>query len=196
MCLLNSSQVINSPLPPPSNVDSTSIEVCSLVDEPQQNSPTLVQDDSSVSSPMTSSPDGTSVKSTTLEVDRNMHYVEKSILSTQKSLSVEEIRFVQCTSPVEEEEVLPLTTTTTQRSICLDEDIDTNTTGSDIEVISCSTSTNGGEVHGAIPSNISMIMRQPVNAASSGSTDSSSLHPFLSPKHSIRGFSAPVGLSK
>lgn len=85
--------------------------------------------------------------------------------------------------------VLPFTT----QPVCADDDFDTNTTSSDIEVISCCNSTYGGEVHELHSSNTPTIMSPVKEPRLSLGFNQNSL---VLQKYYLRGFSAPVVLNK
>ncbi|CAH8641719.1 unnamed protein product [Heterobilharzia americana] len=189
-CKLPTEKIIKSDEPvsdskqvysPQSETVSMTIKACPSVDE--QNQQASFEHNLDLS-PMTISSDYITIKSV-VNVNSRIPSVEESFHSSPKSVSDEDIAPVQNTLPIKE---LSLTT----QPVCMDEDFDTNTTGSDIEVISCSNSTNGGEVHSLISSNMPIVTR----SVGEVNLSAFSRHPFSPKKHSLRGFSAPVALSK
>ncbi|CAH8612374.1 unnamed protein product [Heterobilharzia americana] len=189
-CKLPTEEIIKSDEPvsdskqvysPQSETVSMTIKACPSVDE--QNQQASFEHNLDLS-PMTISSDYITIKSV-VNVNSRIPSVEESFHSSPKSVSDEDIAPVQNTLPIKE---LSLTT----QPVCMDEDFDTNTTGSDIEVISCSNSTNGGEVHSLISSNMPIVTR----SVGEVNLSAFSRHPFSPKKHSLRGFSAPVALSK
>lgn len=85
--------------------------------------------------------------------------------------------------------VLPFTA----QPVCADDDFDTNTTSSDIEVISCCNSTYGGEVHELHSSNTPTVMSPVKEPRLSLGFNQNSL---VLQKYYLGGFSAPVVLNK
>ncbi|CAH8663495.1 unnamed protein product [Schistosoma rodhaini] len=121
-----------------------------------------------------------------VDVTSHLSFLEKELQLVNKSIPNEDITtFHRSSSDI----VLPFTA----QPVCADDDFDTNTTSSDIEVISCCNSTNGGEVHDLHSSNTPTIM-SPIK----GPRLSSGLNqnPLNLQKYSLRGFSAPVVLNK
>ncbi|TNN08054.1 TATA element modulatory factor [Schistosoma japonicum] len=117
-----------------------------------------------------------------LIVDINSHFssLGKGFHLVDKSVSNEDISSLHRTSS---DVVLPFTA----QPIYTEGDFDTNTTSSDIEVISCCNSTNGGEVHGLNSSIISNTISSAKKAGLEESTQQ---------MYSLGEFSASVILSK
>ncbi|KAK4475620.1 hypothetical protein MN116_000892 [Schistosoma mekongi] len=116
-----------------------------------------------------------------LIVDVNSHFssLEKGFHLVDKSISNEDISSLYRTSS---DVVLPFTS----QPIYAEGDFDTNTTSSDIEVISCCNSTHGGEVHG-LNSNIPIAISSAKEAGLEGLTQQ---------MYSLEEFRASAILSK
>ncbi|CAI2733776.1 unnamed protein product [Schistosoma spindalis] len=121
-----------------------------------------------------------------VDVNSHLSFVEKELQLVNKSIPNEDITSLHRSSS---DIVLPFTA----QPVCADDDFDTNTTSSDIEVISCCNSTYGGEVHELHSSNTPTIMSPVKEPRLSSGFNRNSL---VSQKYSLRGFSAPVVLNK
>ncbi|CAH8634698.1 unnamed protein product [Schistosoma margrebowiei] len=164
-------------------VDSTVVNDCSTVTE-QKTSQDLCE--KKCDAPKVTISLEYIAQESAVDVNSQLSSLEKEFQLVNKSIPNEDITSLHRSSS---DIVLPFTA----QPVCADDDFDTNTTSSDIEVISCCNSTHGGEVHELHSSNTPTIMSPVKEPRLSSGFNQNSL---VLQKYSLRGFSAPVVLNK
>ncbi|RTG87789.1 uncharacterized protein DC041_0007078 [Schistosoma bovis] len=164
-------------------IDSTLVNDCSTVTE-QKTSQDLCE--KKCDAPKVTISSEYIAQESAVDANSQLTSLEKELQLVNKSIPNEDITSLHRSSS---DIVLPFTT----QPVCADDDFDTNTTSSDIEVISCCNSTYGGEVHELHSSNTPTIMSPVKEPRLSLGFNQNSL---VLQKYYLRGFSAPVVLNK
>ncbi|CAH8614889.1 unnamed protein product [Schistosoma intercalatum] len=164
-------------------IDSTLVNDCSTVTE-QKTSQDLCE--KKCDAPKVTISSEYIAQESAVDVNSQLSSLEKELQLVNKSIPNKDITSLHRSSS---DIVLPLTA----QPVCADDDFDTNTTSSDIEVISCCNSTYGGEVHELHSSNTPTIMSPVKEPRLSSGFNQNSL---VLQKYYLRGFSAPIVLNK
>ncbi|CAH8647871.1 unnamed protein product [Schistosoma haematobium] len=164
-------------------IDSTLVNDCSTVTE-QKTSQDLCE--KKCDAPKVTISSEYIAQESAVDANSQLSSLEKELQLVNKSIPNEDITSLHRSSS---DIVLPFTA----QPVCADDDFDTNTTSSDIEVISCCNSTYGGEVHELHSSNTPTIMSSVKEPRLSLGFNQNSL---VLQKYYLRGFSAPVVLNK